>query len=170
MQADTALAIPALADLVERRLNDGPDRTSELRERHGRVAAMHDTAERQAAEVVASRSSESPIALSFLAAEMWEVVKGTDWVLGNGSLRGWTERLWDYTAPHQVIESRGGGGLGMGFGHALGVALANKDKGRLTINIQSDGDFLFTPAAVWTAVHHRIPHAHRHVQQPHLRQ
>ena len=88
---------------------------------------------------------------------MWEVVKDTDWVLGNGNLRGWTERLWDYNAPHQVIESRGGGGLGMGFGHALGVALANRDKGRLTINIQSDGDFLFTPAAVWTAVHHRIP-------------
>ncbi len=157
VQADTALAIPALADLVERRLNDGPDRSSELRERHARVAAMHDAAHEQAAKVVADRSGESPIALPFLAAEMWEVVKDTDWVLGNGNLRGWTERLWDYNAPHQVIESRGGGGLGMGFGHALGVALANRDKGRLTINIQSDGDFLFTPAAVWTAVHHRIP-------------
>ncbi|MCH8315583.1 MAG: hypothetical protein IIA64_06380 [Planctomycetes bacterium] len=37
------------------------------------------------------------------------------------------------------------------------MALANRDKGRLTINIQSDGDLLFTPAALWTAVHHRIP-------------
>ena len=157
VQADTALAIPALADLVERRLNDGPDRASELRERHAGTAALHDAAAQQAAWVVASRSGESPIALPFLAAEMWEVVKDTDWVLGNGNLRGWTERLWDYNSPHQVIESRGGGGLGMGFGHALGVALANRDKGRLTINIQSDGDFLFTPAAVWTAVHHRIP-------------
>ena len=157
VQADTALAIPALADLVERRLNDGPDRASALRERHAGIAALHDAAAQQAAGVVASRSGESPIALPFLAAEMWEVVKDTDWVLGNGNLRGWTERLWDYNSPHQVIESRGGGGLGMGFGHALGVALANRDKGRLTINIQSDGDFLFTPAAVWTAVHHRIP-------------
>ena len=47
--------------------------------------------------------------------------------------------MWDYKHSYQVIDSRGGGGLGMGFGHALGVALANKDKGRLTINIQSDG-------------------------------
>ena len=157
VQADISVAIPSLADSVERRLNDGPDRSSELRERHTRVAAMHDANHKKSADTAAQRSGESPIALPFLAAEMWEVIKDTDWVLGNGNLRGWTERLWDYSSPHQVIESRGGGGLGMGFGHAVGVALANRDKGRLTINIQSDGDFLFTPAAVWTAVHHRIP-------------
>lgn len=157
VQADVGVAVPALADLVERRLQDGTDRSTELRERRSRIAEMHDAAERQALDVVVSRSGESPIALPFLASEMWEVIKDTDWVLGNGNLRGWTERLWDYTQPYQVIESRGGGGLGQGFGHAIGVALANRDKGRLTINIQSDGDFLFTPAAVWTAVHHRIP-------------
>ena len=157
VQADIGVAVPALADLIQRRLDDGPDRTSELRERHGCVAALHDSAEAEAQRVVAARSGESPIALPFLASEMWEVIKDADWVLGNGNLRGWTDRLWDYKAPYQVIESRGGGGLGQGFGHALGVALANKGKGRLTINIQSDGDFLFTPAAVWTAVHHRIP-------------
>ena len=157
VQADIGVAIPALADLIQRRLDDGPDRTSELRERHARIAGLHDSAEAEAQRVVADRSGESPIALPFLASEMWEVVKNADWVLGNGNLRGWTDRLWDYKAPYQVIESRGGGGLGQGFGHALGVALANKGKGRLTINIQSDGDFLFTPGAVWTAVHHRIP-------------
>ena len=47
--------------------------------------------------------------------------------------------------------------LGQGLGHAIGVALANRDKGRLTINIQSDCDLLFAPAALWTTVHHRIP-------------
>ena len=66
-------------------------------------------------------------------------------------------RLWDYDAPHRNMDGRGGAGLGMGLGAAIGVALANRDKGRLTINIQSDGDMLFTPAALWTAVHHRIP-------------
>ena len=157
VQADIGVAVPALADVVQRRLDDGPDRSAELRERRARVAALHDAAEADARQTVERRAGESPIALPFLASEMWEVVKDSDWVLGNGNLRGWTERLWDYKAPYQVIESRGGGGLGQGFGHALGVALANRDKGRLTINIQSDGDFLFTPAAVWTAVHHRIP-------------
>lgn len=38
---------------------------------------------------------------------------------------------------------------------AIGVALAYPD--RLCVNLQSDGDFLCTPTALWTAVHHDIP-------------
>lgn len=157
IQADINVALPLMVELIERRLDDGIDRSDELHERFQMIASMHDASHKSFREVVKNRSKESPIALPFLASELWEVIKDTDWVLGNGNLRGWTERLWDYKEPYQVIDSRGGGGLGMGFGHALGVALANKGKNRLTINIQSDGDFLFTPSAVWTAVHHRIP-------------
>src|SRR5690606_1464620 len=67
------------------------------------------------------------------------------------------DRLWNFDAPHRNRDGRGGAGLGQGLGHAIGVALANREHGRLTVNIQSDGDFLFTPGAIWTAVHHRIP-------------
>ncbi|MQF87454.1 MAG: thiamine pyrophosphate-binding protein [SAR202 cluster bacterium] len=157
VQADISVALPLLTELIERRLDDGIDRSKDLYERYKKIEFMHNSSQARFKEIVQKRSQESPIALPFLASEMWEVIKDLDWVLGNGNLRGWTERLWDYKHPYQVIDSRGGGGLGMGFGHALGVALANKGKGRLTINIQSDGDFLFTPAAVWTAVHHKIP-------------
>ena len=103
------------------------------------------------------RAGEYPLHLGTIAAELWEVVKNDDWVIGNGNFRGWVQRLWDFKAPYQDMDARGGGGLGQGLGHAIGVALANRDKGRLTINIQSDGDMLFTPAALWTAVHHKIP-------------
>ncbi len=157
VQADISVALPLLTELIERRLDDGIDRSKDLNERYKKIEFMHNSSQARFKEIVQKRSQESPIALPFLASEMWEVIKDLDWVLGNGNLRGWTERLWDYKHPYQVIDSRGGGGLGMGFGHALGVALANKGKGRLTINLQSDGDFLFTPAAVWTAVHHKIP-------------
>ncbi|MBL75430.1 MAG: thiamine pyrophosphate-binding protein [Chloroflexi bacterium] len=157
VQADISVALPLLTELIERRLDDGIDRSKDFYERYKKIEFMHNSSQARFKEIVQKRSQESPIALPFLASEMWEVIKDLDWVLGNGNLRGWTERLWDYKHPYQVIDSRGGGGLGMGFGHALGVALANKGKGRLTINIQSDGDFLFTPAAVWTAVHHKIP-------------
>ena len=80
-----------------------------MRERHARVAAMHDANHKKSADTVAQRSGESPIALPFLAAEMWEVIKDTDWVLGNGNLRGWTERLWDYRLPasgHRLARRR----------------------------------------------------------------
>ena len=39
----------------------------------------------------------------------------------------------------------------------MGAALANRKHGRLSINIQCDGDFNYAPGVVWTAAHHKIP-------------
>jgi thiamine pyrophosphate-dependent acetolactate synthase large subunit-like protein len=39
----------------------------------------------------------------------------------------------------------------------VGGALANKKHGRISVNIQSDGDFLYAPGVWWTAAHHQIP-------------
>jgi thiamine pyrophosphate-dependent acetolactate synthase large subunit-like protein len=36
------------------------------------------------------------------------------------------------------------------------AALANKKYGRLTVNIQTDGDLMYAPGVLWTAAHHRI--------------
>lgn len=155
--AETSVALPALADIVQRKLDDATGSSAEIEERRDRIGRLHEArlAENQA--VAKAQASEHPLALSTIAQELWDVVKGEDWVLGNGDLRGWVQRLWDIQHPYQDMSARGGGGLGEGLGHAIGVALANRGKGRLTINIQSDGDMLFTPAAIWTAVHHRIP-------------
>ena len=155
--ADTALAVPALADMVQRRLDDGAADDAAIKERRSRVGALHDATLAKNQQIAADKAGEYPLHLGTFAQEIWEVIKDEDWVLGNGDLRGWTQRLWDFSSPHQDMVGRGGGGLGQGLGHAIGVALANRDKGRLTVNIQSDGDMLFTPSALWTAVHHRIP-------------
>jgi thiamine pyrophosphate-dependent acetolactate synthase large subunit-like protein len=39
----------------------------------------------------------------------------------------------------------------------VGAALANRKYGRLTVNIQSDGDLNYAPGVLWTAAHHKIP-------------
>jgi thiamine pyrophosphate-dependent acetolactate synthase large subunit-like protein len=39
----------------------------------------------------------------------------------------------------------------------VGAALANRKHGRLSVSIQCDGDFNYSPAAIWTAAHHKIP-------------
>jgi thiamine pyrophosphate-dependent acetolactate synthase large subunit-like protein len=39
----------------------------------------------------------------------------------------------------------------------VGAALANRKHGRLSINIQCDGDLNYAPGVLWTAAHHRIP-------------
>jgi len=65
--------------------------------------------------------------------------------------------LWDVTKHHQFIGGRGGEGLGYGPPAAVGAALANKKFGRLSVNIQGDGDFMYCPGALWTAAHHKVP-------------
>ena len=39
----------------------------------------------------------------------------------------------------------------------FGAALANKKYGRITVNIQCDGDLNYAPGVLWTAAHHKIP-------------
>ena len=53
----------------------------------------------------------------------------------------------------------GSGGFGIGYSApaAVGAALANRDKGILSVTIQPDGDLLYAPGVLWTAAHHRIP-------------
>jgi acetolactate synthase-1/2/3 large subunit len=155
--ADTALALPALANLVQARRDEGRGNADEIEARRAKLTAMSAAAFNEAQATARDRAGDHPLHLATIAQELWDVVKDTDWVIGNGDLRGWLERLWDFASPHQGQDTRGGAGLGQGLPHAIGVALANRDKGRLTINIQSDGDLLFTPSALWTAVHHRIP-------------
>jgi thiamine pyrophosphate-dependent acetolactate synthase large subunit-like protein len=155
--ADTALALPALADRVEGRRREGRGSPDEIEARRTRLTALSNASLAAAQSAAHEHAGDHPLHLGTIATELWEVVRDTDWVIGNGDLRGWLERLWDFNAPYQAQDTRGGAGLGQGLPHAIGVALANRDKGRLTINIQSDGDLLFTPAAIWTAVHHRIP-------------
>src|SRR5262249_8600742 len=70
---------------------------------------------------------------------------------------GWARSLWDWTRPDQYLGYSGGAGLGYCAGASIGVALAHLGTGRLCVDLQPDGDLLYTPSAIWTAAHHRIP-------------
>ena len=37
------------------------------------------------------------------------------------------------------------------------MALGLRGSGRVPVQFQGDGDFLFTPSLLWTAAHHEIP-------------
>ena len=40
---------------------------------------------------------------------------------------------------------------------AIGAALANRDRGVLSVTFQPDGDLMYAPGVLWTAAHHHIP-------------
>lgn len=94
---------------------------------------------------------------ALLADRLNQATIGADRVLANGSLHNWVHRLWSIDHVAGYLGSSGGAGLGYGLGASIGAALAHRDTGRLVIDIQSDGDALMTPGALWTAARHRVP-------------
>jgi len=150
---DTSVALPALI-VACRKLLRGKRRT-ELRSRFKRLEARHRALRHQWQEACRRSWDEEPISLPRLAAELGQVIGNEDWVLTGQDLNGWARRLWVREKPYQYIG--GSMGLGCGLGHSLGAALAHRRHGRLCVSIQPDGDFLFTPAALWTAAHYQIP-------------
>ncbi len=151
--ADVALALPALVERVRKLVRDDGIRSA----RRDRLKMRRD-ALRQAVRATAERSwHDVPIAPARLAAEVWEAVRGEDWVLVGGTLGGWARQLWEWDRPDRYLGYSGGGGLGYGPGASVGAALAHRGDGRLCVALQADGDLLYTPGALWTAAHHQIP-------------
>ncbi|MFC1957437.1 thiamine pyrophosphate-binding protein [Chloroflexota bacterium] len=150
--ADTSLALPVLTAACRELLTE--KRRTELQKRFDTLKIRHETIRKQWQTVAENGQGKIPITLPYLAGQVWEVVKNEDWALVNDSCRGWARRLWDWDKPYQYI---GTSGLGCGMGHSLGAALAHQPEGRLCIDFQPDGDFLYTAAALWTAAHHNIP-------------
>ena len=154
--ADAALALPALLAAVEDRLRHdargggapGPGRA------HRRAPCRAPRG--VGATAVRIERSSKPLAPSALAAEIWEVIKDEDWMLANGTGKGWARRLWDWQ-PERSYGGSGGAGLGYGLPAALGVALAHRGSGKLCVNLQADGDLLYVVSGLYTAAHHRLP-------------
>ncbi len=69
----------------------------------------------------------------------------------------WDGATWPFRHPLDYVGSEGGGGVGGGPGNAVGTALALMGSGRLAAAVCGDGDFMMSNAAIWTAVHYRIP-------------
>ena len=61
------------------------------------------------------------------------------------------------TSPTVILAVHPAAALGYGLGAATGAALAAKGRDRIVINVQTDGDFNYTPGAMWTAAHHELP-------------
>lgn len=101
----------------------------------------------------------SPVTTARLAMEILNAVKDEDWVLSclTSTTNFWSHRLWPMNKPYQCFGSYGAVGLGDGMARAIGGGLVHGKQGRIVVNIQRDGDLMFTPGALWTAAHHRVP-------------
>jgi acetolactate synthase-1/2/3 large subunit len=108
---------------------------------------------------VAYEWDATPISSGRMVMELWDQIKNEDWMMPTETqfLSDWPYRLWNIDKPHQTMGGSGAQGIGYNSPAALGAALANKDKGRLTVAVVGDGDFNMAPGVLWTAAHHKIP-------------
>ncbi len=115
--------------------------------------------ERTLQQAAANAWNARPISSSRLTAELWAQIKNEDWALvsRDQSMSFWPHRLWAIEQFHQFIGGPGGQGIGYGLPAAVGAALAHRAHGRLVVNLQNDGDFMYVPGSLWTAAHHSIP-------------
>jgi len=157
MAADAEATLPALIEEVKRQIT--PERKGVFQDRRAKLAAAHQKALEATREEAAYGWDASPISTARVSAELWAQIKNEDWscvsILQHFSW--WPIRLWDFGKNYQFLGRQGGGGVGYNAPATVGAALANRKYGRLSVSIQDDGDFLFSPTVMWTAAHHRIP-------------
>jgi len=155
MAADAEATLPALVEAVKRLLTAN-DRNA-FQARGAKFAATHQTTLEQARVDATYAWDATPISTARLFAEIWAQIKNEDWSLVSSTQSNWPARLWKIDKYYQYIGGAGGAGVGYGAPAAVGAALANKKYGRLTVNVQNDGDLMYAPGVLWTAAHHRIP-------------
>jgi acetolactate synthase-1/2/3 large subunit len=153
---DGEATLPALTEAVKRQID--PGRKSAFEARGKKLAGIFNTMLEQAKTDATIGWDASPITTGRLCAELYDQIKREDWSLvGNGININWPRKLWNFDKPHRWNGGSGGAGIGYNVGASLGAALANKKHGRVTVTINGDGDFMFSPGTLWTAAHHRIP-------------
>lgn len=153
--ADTSLAIPELTRLVRRRTVRNKALAKRIATRGLALEKLHNATRQRNLKRAKENWDAKPMTTGRLASEIWDVIKDEDWVLTAGNLSGWTHRLWDFDEPYRYP----GAALGTAtqIGISLGVALAHRDKKRLVVDIQPDGDLMFDPGALWVAAKYKIP-------------
>lgn len=156
--ADLELALPALVGAVRDRIADDTGLQQKADNRFAKMEEKHETQRAEWEQEAESSWDETPISIPRLAGEIWDVIQDKEWVLVNGTLRGWSHKLWDVDEYDKYIGgSSGGGGIGYGIGGAIGGALAYSDTDRVPINLQPDGDLMFYLCGLWTIGHYDLP-------------
>jgi thiamine pyrophosphate-dependent acetolactate synthase large subunit-like protein len=155
--ADAETTLPSLIESVKPLITS--DRKNAFQDRGANFAAARQDDLRRARDAAAYAWDASPISTARLSSEIWAAIKNEDWSLVSDTdfVSSWPQRLWSFEKHYQFIGSSGGYGIGYGAPAAVGAALANRKYGRLSVNIQCDGDLMYAPGVLWTAAHHRIP-------------
>ncbi len=157
MAADAETTLPSLIEAVRSAI---PNERKDAIAKRGEAARKAYAEDRVRTRTAAALGwDSSPISTARLVMETYHAVKDLDWslVASEGNVSNWPTRLWPMEKHYHWIGRSGGYGVGYGAPASVGAALANRDLGRFSVSIQSDGDLMFAPGVLWTAAKHKIP-------------
>ena len=157
ISGDVEATLPSLIEAVKSALT--ADRKNAMTQRGDAIRKDHEKGHDAARQAAAIAWDASPISTARLCMELYAQIKDFDWSLvpSSGDVSGWPLRLWAMDKHYHWTGSSGGYGVGWGAPASVGGALANRDEGRFSVAIQSDGDLMYAPGALWTAARHKIP-------------
>src|SRR5882757_6986562 len=157
MPADAEATLPALIEAVKAAISN--DRKAAIEKRGEAAKKAFAEGRERAKQAAAVAWDASPVSTARLSMELYAQIKDLDWSLvsSSGNVSNWPNRLWPMEKYYQWLGASGGYGVGYGAPAAVGAALANRDLGRFSVSIQSDGDLMYAPGVLWTAAKHKIP-------------
>jgi acetolactate synthase I/II/III large subunit len=157
MPADAEATLPALIEAVKSAIPN--DRKAAIDKRGETFRKAYANGRENVKKAAAIAWDASPISTARLVMETWAQIKDLDWslVASEGNVSNWPNRLWPMEKHHHWLGRSGGYGIGYGAPASIGAALANRDLGRFSVSIQSDGDLMYAPGVLWTAARHKIP-------------
>ena len=157
LAGEAEATLPALTASVRRGMTHAHRRKAA--ERAARLAEVHAATLARTRNAARLGWDASPITTGRLCSELWDVIKEEDWVLcgATNAISNWPQRLWPIDKPYRLVRGGGAAAIGTGIGIAVGLALGHRAHKRIVVNIQTDGDLLYAPGALWTAAHHGIP-------------
>jgi thiamine pyrophosphate-dependent acetolactate synthase large subunit-like protein len=157
MPADAEATLPALIEAVKAAIPN--DRKAAIEKRGEAAKKAYAEGKERTKQTAALAFDASPISTARLVMETWAQIKDLDWSLvsSSGNVSNWHQRLWPMEKHYHWLGASGGYGVGYGAPASVGAALANRDLGRFSVSIQSDGDLMYAPGVLWTAAKHKIP-------------
>jgi acetolactate synthase I/II/III large subunit len=155
INGDAQASLPMLIEQIGKLMT--PERDRVAQERAQQLGAQARRSLETLRESAARGWDATPVTTARLAMETYEVIRNEPWALVVSDRIPWARSLWPATKHHQMLGGSGGQGVGYAAPGAVGAALANRDRGLLSVTFQPDGDLMYASGVLWTAAHHKIP-------------
>jgi len=154
ISGDSQASLPTLTEAVKKEA--GVTRRLALSERENKLRTDYRRMKEGIRQAAATGWEVTPVSTSRVSATLWNTIKNEKWCVAISGMQ-WNRGLWPATEYYNFLGGSGGAGVGYSAPAAVGAALANRDKGIVTVSIGGDGDLMYAPGVLWTAAHHKIP-------------